>query len=123
MIETIEGAPRHVQAFKAVGEVGVADFERALWPALGATLKAGRKLRVVYVLGPDFTGYAPGAAWDDMTGGFSQLSHWDRCAVVTDRDWVEHLARGFAWLMGPHVRLFGLDDLPAAMEWAGDRGR
>ena len=119
MIEVIDEAPRHVLAFRAVGEVEAADFERVLRPAIAAALAAGRKLRVVYVLGPEFTGYSAGAAWDDMTLGFFHLSHWDRCAVVTDRDWIQHLVKGFGWLMGPHVRLFAMDELPAAMEWAG----
>jgi len=121
MIEVIDGAPRHVLAFRAVGEVEPKDFERVLWPAVAVAFSGGHKLRVVYVLGPEFTGYSDGAAWDDMTLGFSNLSHWERCAVVTDRDWVRHLVRGFGWLMGPHVRLFAMDDLAAAMDWAAAR--
>ena len=119
MIELIEGAPRHVLAFRAVGEVRAADYEAVLRPAVTKALAAGRKLRVVYVLGPDFQGYADGAGWEDMTLGFSNLSHWERCAVVTDSDWVEHLVKGFGWLMGPSVRLFPQDELPAALDWAG----
>jgi hypothetical protein len=119
MVETIEGAPSGVLAFRAAGEVTPADYEKVLRPATAAALARGEKLRVVYVLGPEFEGFAPGAAWDDMTLGFSHLSHWGRCAVVTDRDWVEHLVKGFGWLMGPHVRLFRMDELAAAMDWAG----
>ncbi len=121
MIEVIEEAPRHVLAFRAVGEVKAADYEAVLRPAVVRTLAAGRKLRVVYVLGPEFEGYSVGAGWEDMALGFSHLSHWERCAVVTDRDWVEHLVKGFGWLMGPHVKLFHVDELPDAMEWAAAR--
>ena len=118
MIEVIEGAPRHVLAFRAVGEVGAADYEKVLRPAVTRALAEGRKLRVVYVLGPEFTGYGDGAGWDAMSLGFAHLSHWERCAVVTDRDWVQHLVKGFGWLMGPSVRVFPDADLPAALEWA-----
>ena len=121
MIEMLDGAPGDVLAFKAVGEVKATDYDRVLRPAIAAALAGGQKLRVVYVLGPEFEGYAAGAAWNDMTLGFSQLSRWERCAVVTDRDWVEHLVKGFGWLMGPHVRLFSMDELPAALAWAGAR--
>lgn len=118
MIETIEEAPRGVLAFRVVGKVEAPDFEKVLRPAVATALSRGKKLRIVYVLGPEFEGYTSGAAWDDMTLGFSHLNHWERCAVVTDREWVQHLVTGFGWLMGPHVRLFGLDELPDAMTWA-----
>ena len=118
MIELIEGTPAGVLAFKAVGEVHAEDYRTVLKPALEDLLAAGKKVRCVYVIGPEFKGYSGGAAWEDASIGLGHLTKWERCAVVTDTDWVRHLLRGFGWMMPGHLRLFAVAELPAAMEWA-----
>jgi hypothetical protein len=118
MIEIIEGAPEGVLAFKAVGEVRAEDYTDVLKPALDKVLAAGGKVRCVYVMGPEFTGYSAGAAWEDAEVGFAHFTSWERCAVVTDTDWVRHLVKGFAWLMPGRLRVFPVEEQQAAMEWA-----
>ena len=118
MIEIIEGAPEGVLAFRAVDEVRAEDYGKVLKPALDEALAGGGKLRCVYVLGPEFTGYSAGAAWEDAETGVDHLRKWERVAVVSDVEWLRHLVKGFGWLMPGHLRLFPVADLPAAMEWA-----
>ena len=57
MIERLDGAPAGVLAFKAVGEVTLDDYTQVLKPALDTALSGGRKLRAVFLIGPEFTGY------------------------------------------------------------------
>ena len=118
MIQIIEGAPEGVLAFEAVGEVDAEDYEDVLRPAIEAALEGGADIRIVYEIGPDFDRYSAGAAWEDMAMGFAHLTKWKRCAVVTDLEWVEHGAKAFAWLMGGRVRVFDINELKAALEWA-----
>jgi len=118
MIQLIEGAPEGVLAFEAVGEVDAEDYEDVLRPAIEAALEGGEDIRIVYEIGPDFDRYSAGGAWEDMAMGFSHLEYWKRCAVVTDRDWVAHAAKAFAWMMRGRLRVFDIDELRAAMEWA-----
>ena len=118
MIELVEGAPQGVLAFKAVGEVVAKDYEDVLKPAVDAALAGGHKIRCVYEIGPEFDRYSMGASWDDTMIGFAHLTKWERCAVVTDRDWVEHAVKGFGWMMSGKVRVFGVDELTTALEWA-----
>ena len=118
MIELVDGAPMGVLAFKAIGEVHAEDYTSTLKPALDKLLADGRKVRCVYVMGPEFTGYSAGAAWEDTEIGLAHVTKWERCAVVTDKDWVRHLVKGFGWMMPGHLRLFEVADLPVAMEWA-----
>jgi hypothetical protein len=118
VIELIQDAPEGVLAFKAVGDVQARDYEEVLKPAINEVLARGGGIRIVYEIGPEFGRYSPGAAWDDMVLGFAHLTKWERCAVVTDRDWVEHLAKGFGWLMSGRLRVFGVGELSAAMKWA-----
>ena len=118
MIQLIEGAPEGVLAFEAVGEVDAEDYEDVLKPAIEEALEGGSRLRFVFEIGSEFDRYTAGADWHDMTLGFAHLTDWQRCALVTDLDWVEHAAKALGWLMGGRLRVFGIDELKAALEWA-----
>jgi hypothetical protein len=118
VIERLDGAPAGVLAFKAVGEVTVDDYVQVLKPALDTALSGGRKLRAVFLLGPEFTGYSKGAKAEDLGLGMSFLRKWERCAVVTDVQWIHDLMRRYGWLMGKRLRQFPVAELPVAMKWA-----
>jgi hypothetical protein len=49
---------------------------------------------------------------------FKHLRDWERCALVTDLDWVQHATRALGWLMRGRLRVFDIDELRAALEWA-----
>ena len=118
MIERIEGAPNGVLAFKAVGEVHSDDYEQVLDPAVQAVIDAGDKVRLVYVLGDELEGISSGAAWEDTKLGMGHLTSWERMAVVTDRDWIEHTVKLFGWMVPGKVKVFSTEELPDAMAWA-----
>jgi len=118
MIERIEGAPTGVVAFKAVGEVGLEDWTQVLKPALDSVTTGGRKIRAVFLLGPEFTGYAKGIKREDLGVGLGFVRKWQRCAVVTDKQGIRDLMHRFGWMMGRRLKHFGVADLPAAMLWA-----
>ena len=121
MIEKLEGAPDGVVAFKAVGEVSVEDYTQTLKPAFDAAVAAGGKIRAVLLLGPEFTGYSSGAKLEDLGLGLSFIRKWERCAVVTDAQWIIDLMRRFGWVLGKRFRRFPVTELPQAMEWAAGK--
>jgi hypothetical protein len=122
MLQPLDELPPGVIGFEAVGEVEADDYERVLDPAVDAAANDGR-IRLVYVLGDRFTGYSAGAAWQDTRLGLTHLKAWDRLALVSDLDWVEHLVGLFGWMVPGDVKLFGLNELPRAIDWAaGDGG-
>ncbi len=53
-----------------------------------------------------------------MKFGLAHWSKWKRCAVVTDKDWVENGVKLFGWMMPGEVKVFEVDDLDDAIEWA-----
>ena len=118
MIERLDGAPAGVLAFRAVGEVTLDDYTQVLKPALDTALSGGRKIRAVFLIGPEFTGYDSGVKREDLGIGLGFLREWERCAVVTDAQWIHDLMRRFGWLMGRRLRHFNVAELPAAMRWA-----
>jgi hypothetical protein len=76
MIEHLSHFPDGVLAFVCKGRVTKADYGT-----------------VHYETAADFTGSDLGAMWDDFSVGMERITRWDRVAVVTDFEWVEHRGR------------------------------
>ena len=64
VIESID-APGGVVAFKAVGTIDAEDYADVLRPAVERAIAEHGRVRLVFVLGPEFNGYTAGAAWED----------------------------------------------------------
>jgi hypothetical protein len=45
------------------------------------------------------------------------LTRWERIAVVTDVEWIEHAVRFFGFLMPATVKLFSRADAAQARQW------
>jgi Putative heavy-metal-binding/SpoIIAA-like len=62
MLEKISDVPDSVLGFKASGELTSDDYRNVLVPAVEAALQSRDKLRLLYLLGDDVTGFSAGAA-------------------------------------------------------------
>ncbi len=117
MLKLLEGLPANVVGIEAVGRVDAADYREVLEPAVEQALQAHDKLRLLYVLGKDFEGYAPWAAWEDTKLGISHWDAWERLAVVTDREWIGDAVRAIAWMLPAEVRVVPTDGRDEAITW------
>jgi SpoIIAA-like len=117
MLELMTNLPDHIVGVIASGQVTAKDYEGILMPAIESTLAAHRRVRVLYQLGPAFTGFSAGAMWDDMKLGVAHLGAWERVAVVTDIDWIAGATRLFGVAMPCPVKVFRNVDTAAAMQW------
>lgn len=118
MIEVIQGTPPGVRAFRAVGEVTVQDYKSVVEPAARAVIAAKQKIRVVFVIGPECTGYSRGAKIEDLKLGIADLRHLKRAAVVSDQAFVHNAVRKARWMVPTRLRLYSLAQLGEAMRWA-----
>lgn len=116
-VEMIPALPDNVIGFIAKGEIHGEDYEATIDPAIEDALAKHDKLRLLYVLGADFTGYSGGAAWEDGKLGMKHLTRWERIAVVSDHDWVRHTVDVFGYLIPGKVRTFPLAEEADASEW------
>jgi hypothetical protein len=117
MVELIPGLPDNVLGMEAKGEVTGDDYEQVVMPAIERQLEANGKARVLYVLGPEFSGYSAAAMWDDAKVGMTHPFSWERIAVVTDHDSYRRLVKGFGFLIPGDVRVFGVAELEDAKAW------
>lgn len=117
MIELIPNLPAGILGFRMHGLVTANDYESVMVPDIEAAFALNQKLRLVVHVGDDFTGFAPGAMWDDVKLGFRHISGWERTALVTDVGWIRVMASMFGFAMPSHFRLFGNEALDEAIRW------
>jgi hypothetical protein len=117
MIQILPDLPEHVVGIVASGEVDANDYETAIIPAIESTLKAHGRVRILYQLDSSFTGFTPGALWDDMKVGVAHLNAWEKIAIVTDLDWVAGAIRIFGFVLPCPVKDFLNDEFDKAVKW------
>ena len=116
MFKFIEGLSPDVLAIEAIGEVTDEDYRKTLIPKAEAMMAKG-PVKMLYVIGKDFTGFRLEALWDDTVFGVKHWHDFNRVAVVADHNWLRAMVSMFRPFFHGDVRLFGLSDLPAAKDW------
>ncbi len=116
MLTLIEGLPEDVLGIEAIGKVTHEDYRDTLIPKAEAMMAKG-PIKMIYVVGKEFTSYELEALWDDGAFGMKHWRQFERIAVVTDRAWLRSAASMFAPFMPATVRLFAVSELPAAKDW------
>ncbi len=117
MIELLTDLPDNVVGLSASGEVTGDDYENVFIPAVEAALGKHDKIRLLYVLGPEFTGYSGRAMWEDGKVGMGHVTRWERIAVVTDHSWMAHAVNVFGYLIPGQVKSFSVAERAAAIAW------
>jgi hypothetical protein len=120
MLEKISDLPENVLGFSAKGTVTADDYETVIIPAVEAMLSREGKVRFLYHLGEDFSGFEAAAMWDDTKLGLKHFSGWERVALVSDVEWVRWAVKVFGLAMPGHVRVFQNRDLAEARRWVSE---
>lgn len=115
--EEIDGLPRDVVAVRAVGIITAQDYRDTLVPLVETKLKEHDRLKLLIVLGDDYTTYSGDGAWEDTKFDLKHGRDFSRIALVTDIGWIASAARLFAPIVPADVRTFPLSDLDAAKSW------
>ena len=117
MLELLSDLPDNVIGVRAIGEVDDDDYEDVLVPAIEDRLTRHNKIRLLYVLGTEFTGYDDDAMWEDVKLGVKTFNSYDRMAIVTDDVSVRRTIKAFGWLIPGEVQVFHLDGIVQATVW------
>jgi len=117
MMQLIDNLPDNVIGIRAIGDVDDDDYEDVLIPAIDAARAEHDTIRLLYVLGHEFTGYEADAMWEDTKLGARTFTAYDKIAVVTDRAWLQRTVKAFGWMMPGELRTFHTDALDEATAW------
>ncbi|MFC4762043.1 SpoIIAA family protein [Dyella koreensis] len=121
MIVQMTGLPPGVLGFTAHNQVTATDYERVIVPDIEAAFAIDPKLRVIFHIDKDFTGFDAGAMWDDVKLGFRHFSGWERVALVTDVGWLRALSKALGFLTPAKFRLFQDAELQEARNWVSEK--
>lgn len=120
MIEALSDMPEGVSGIRVSGRVTGEDI-REFTPRMQEMLGA-HELRFVEVIDPDYEGFGKGGLVEDLKQGFGVLfehhAAFKRIAVVSDKEWVAHTLHALSWMVPGELKIFGLDDVQQAKEWA-----
>lgn len=120
MIRVLRGMPAGVLGLEAVDDVEEEDYQNVLVPAVDAAIAEHGKVRLVYVLGPEFDEYEGDAVWEDLKLGARHPASFERIAIVTDAGWAGPAIKVFSVLWPGQARAFPLAELEAAKRWAAE---
>lgn len=120
MIKLLRGMPAGVLGLQAIDDVEEEDYRDVVVPAIEAAIAEHGKVRLVYVLGPEFDEYEDDAAWEDLKLGVRHPASFERIAIVTDARWAGPTLKVLSILWPGRARAFPLADLEAAKRWAAD---
>jgi hypothetical protein len=120
MIEVLSDLPPGVSGIRLSGRLSGKDFRdfRSKWETMIGT----DEIRFVEVIADDYEGFGPGGLIEDARTGFGALLHhrsaFTRMAIVTDKEWVVHVLHALAWMVPGEFKIFSLDQLDQAAQWA-----
>lgn len=117
MIETMPIDGGALVALRASGKLTRGDYEQTILPRLEGALREHERLRCLCVLGEDFQGITPGAAWEDLKFDVAHRKDFERIAIVTDHGLVRAAARLSSPLFSGELRLFDVADRGRAEAW------
>jgi len=117
MIEIDTAMPGNILAAAAHGKVTAEDYEKVFIPAIEQKLKTHQKLRLLYQLGEDFSGYSLPAILKDAKVGIAHWSGFEKIAIVTDVNWVNDAVKFFGAFIPCAVKTFPNTQLAEAKAW------
>jgi hypothetical protein len=120
MIRLLPDLPDNVLGAEAFGTVTAEDYDTVVTPAVEEYVREHERARVLLVLGPEFEGFAAGAAWDDAKLGMSRVKAWEKIAIVTDHASWRQTIKMFSVVIPGEVKTFSLAELADAKAWVAE---
>ena len=120
MLRPLTDMPPGTIGFEAVGEVEDDDWEEQVEPLLRAEIAEGRKIRLLYLLGPDAR-KVEGEAMTADTGFRTRFAtSFERVAVVSDEAWMRPAMRALSFLLPGRAKAFPVAEMAAAKAWLAE---
>lgn len=119
MVEIIKDLPDGIYGIEAKGAVTSEDYEKVVRPLLEKAHKEGKRVKFLYRFGPEFESFSAGAAWQDFRVGIQYLRLFERCAIVTDTEWIKKSIGFFRSIFPCPTECFSNEDFNKAVDWLG----
>ena len=125
MLKRMYDMPVGTIGFEAHGDVDDDDFEDVVAPVLRREFAVGRKVRLLFLLGPQLEDFDGDVVKEEMKFAARHTTAYERVAIVSDESWLGPALRMLSVLVPGQLRGFPVAQLPSAKTWvaAGAEGR
>lgn len=120
MIVQIKDVPNNMVAFRADGEVTKEDFEVVKQEVAGLVEATG-KLNYLLFLDNSPKDFTIGAWLQDALLGISNITKWNRAAIISDFDAVITFTDAFSKVMPGEFKGYHKADYDKAVNWVSER--
>ena len=120
MLQLMNDLPENTIGISAERKVTGKDYETILIPAVEKKFKTQKKIRMLYQLGNDFSGFDLSAMADDAKIGMKYLSAREGIAFVSDHHLINTFVKFFGYLVPFEVRIFKNTELEKAKKWIAE---
>lgn len=120
MIVQIKDVPNNMVAFKADGEVTKEDFE-VVKQEVASLVEATGKLNYLLFLDNSPKDFTIGAWMQDALLGISNITKWNRAAIISDSDAVITFTDAFSKVMPGEFKGYAKADYDKAVNWVSER--
>ena len=117
MLEPLDDLPHQVVGVKAIGEVTAEDYQSVLVPTVEERIARHKRIRLLYILGTEFEGFTGAAAWEDAKIGMRHFASFERIAVISDVEWIQHMVKALGFVIPGEVRVYSQSELDQARAW------
>lgn len=106
-----------VLALEAEGKVTGDDYQSLVIPAIETKLRQYKKIRLLYELGHEFSGFDLKAMWEDFKLGLKHWTDFEKIALVSDIQWIRRVTQLIGFILPYPVEVFHNNQLSQAQEW------
>jgi len=109
-----------VAELRVTGHVTENDMNQIL-PQMAAFIEKHGKIRIIEII-ESFEGFDPATIWKGIRFDAEHLRDVTHAAVVTDIGWIGIMTQAASWMVPVTLRMFPMEELGAAREWAANPG-
>ena len=118
MIEILPESNAAILVVKASKKLTAHDYESVFIPAMDERIKSYGKIRVVFYLDENFTGWDFEAMWDDAKFGMTHRHDFEKIAVITEQKWMEWATNLGSHFIEGQVKTYPSHNFKDAINWA-----
>jgi len=116
MLQPISTAPSNIAAFEASGEVTKEDFDRVI-KIVDEKIEQEGELNYLLKLDTPLRNFTFAAWMNDAWLGIKNITKWNRCAIVTDKESVQKFTDMFSKVMIGEFRGYDQEEYNKAEHW------
>lgn len=117
MLRVMNEIDRTITAIEASGVITGDDYKTILVPIFEHAAQNKERLNFLYYLGPNFKEFSLAAGWEDFKISAQYYKQVNRCAIVTDVDWLRQSTHFVSMFLGIPVKTFKNSELSLALDW------